>query len=389
VERPPRRRALVRSLALAAVTALAVTSYVLGTSSAPKVAVSKVAHVYPSQALALLNATGYVVPQTKADVASKATGRLEKLEVEEGMMVKKDQVLARIENQDLVAGMNQALANIEVAKTNLAKAEAEQREAALILNRSRALLPKKFVSQNAYDADVARHATAVAQVANAKASIVAARAAYRAARMAVEYTLIRAPFDGIVLSKHANVGDVLAPLSPATESKGAVVSMADMSTLQVEADVSESSLLQVRLGQPCEIQLDALPDVRLRGAVNRIVPTVDRAKATIMVKVDFLDKDSRILPDMSAKVAFLSRELGNEELQPVTVVSPSAIVERDGHPVAFLVQGERVKTVVVETAGKVGDLAVVTKGLALGDQVVLQPPERLADGSEIRPDETR
>lgn len=379
----------MRALALVVAVALAAALYFFGQASTPKLAVAKVAQIYPSQALALLNATGYVVPQTKADVASKATGRLEKLEVREGMMVKKDQVLARIENQDLVASMNQARANVDVARTNLARAEAEQREAALNLNRARMLLPKKFISQGAYDGYVARHDTSVALVNNAKAAIVAAQAAYRAAQMAVDYTLIRAPFDGIILSKHANIGDVLAPLSPATQSKGAVVSMADMSTLQVEADVSESSLLQVHVGQPCEIQLDALPDVRLRGAVNRIVPTVDRAKATVMVKVDFLDKDSRILPDMSAKVAFLSRELGAEERKPVNAVPPAAIVEREGHPAAFLVQGERVKLIAVETAGRIGELTVVKRGLESGDRVVLHPPERLADGAEIRPEEAR
>ena len=390
-EQLPKKRGgnAARSLLLIGVIGLTVGMYLWAKASIPKVAVTKVSRIYPSQALTLLNATGYVVPQTKADVASKATGRLEKLEVEEGMMVKKDQVLARIENQDLVASMNQALANIEVARTNLAKAEAEQKEAALILNRARTLLQKKFVSKEAYDADVARHDTAVAQVNNAKASIVAAEAAHRAARMAVEYTLIRAPFDGIILSKHADVGDVLAPFSPTTQSKGAVVSMADMATLQVEADVSESSLLQVHAGQPCEIQLDALPDVRLAGAVRRIVPTVDRTKATIMVKVDFLDKDSRVLPDMSAKVAFLSRELGEEELKPITVVPPAAIVERNGHPTAFLVRETGVKEVLVETEGQIGDLAVVKKGLEPGDEVVLQPSQRLTDGSEIRLDEAK
>jgi RND family efflux transporter MFP subunit len=200
----------------------------------------------------------------------------------------------------------------------------------------------------------------------------------------VEYTLIRAPFDGVVVSKHANVGDVLAPFSSTTQSKGAVVSMADLDTLEVEADVSESSLLQVRPGQPCEIQLDALSDVRLRGIVQRIVPTVDRAKATVMVKVGFVDKDSRILPDMSAKVAFLSRALMPEELKPVTVVPASAIVERNGHPSAFRVEGERVKEVLVDTAKTMGDLSTVRQGLDPGDQVVLQPPSQLRDGSAVR-----
>lgn len=384
LERPLRRSRITVALSALLIVAMVVAAYVFARSSALEIAVVRVTSVYPSQALALLSATGYVVPQTKADVASKATGRLETLEVEEGMMVKKDQILARIENQDLVATVNQALANIEVARTNLRKAEAEQRESALALHRARTLLQRKFVSQELYDAEVARHDKAVASVNNAKAAIVAARAAHRGAEIAVEYTLIRAPFDGVIVSKHADVGDVLAPFSSTTQSKGAVVSMADLDTLEVEADVSESSLLQVRPGQPCEIQLDALSDVRLRGTVQRIVPTVDRAKATVMVKVGFVDKDSRILPDMSAKVAFLSRALVPEELKPVTLVPASAIVDRDGHPSAFLVEGKVAREVIVNTGTRMGDLLTVGQGLHPGDRVVLQPPAQMRDGSAVR-----
>ena len=139
-----------------------------------------------------------------------------------------------------------------------------------------------------------------------KASIAVAQANLRVAQVAVDQTLIRAPFDGVVLTKNANVGDVITPFSSAPDAKGAVVTMADMTTLEVEADVSESNLSKVRIGQPCEIQLDALPDQRFRGVVSRTVPTVDRAKATVMVKIRFVDTDPRVLPEMSAKVAFLS-----------------------------------------------------------------------------------
>ena len=134
------------------------------------------------------------------------------------------------------------------------------------------------------------------------------QANYRAAQIAVEQTLIRAPFDGVVLTKNANVGDVITPFSSALEAKGAVVTMADMETLEVEADVSESNLPKVRLEQPCEIQLDALPDLRLRGVVQRIVPTVDRAKATVLVKIKFIDHAPQVLPEMSAKIAFWKRK---------------------------------------------------------------------------------
>jgi RND family efflux transporter MFP subunit len=340
--------------------------------------------IFPSQAYTLLSASGYVVPQTKADVASKATGRLEKLEVEEGSVVKTGQILARIENRDITANLNQAAANVLVAKTNLQKAEAELRESSLALNRVRTLAARKFVSPEAVDTEIARHAKAVASVDSAKAEIAAAEAAYEGAQVALEYTLIRAPFDGVVLSKHADIGDILAPFSSTSQSKGSVVSMADLNTLKVEADVSESSLSKVRLGQPCEIQLDALPDRRYRGVVDQIVPTVDRTKATVMVKVGFIDKDSRILPDMSAKVAFLSREVQAGREQPVTAVLASALVKRNGGDAAFRVEGRRARKVPVETGDRLGDFTVIRNGLKPGDQVVLQPPSGLEDGSPLR-----
>lgn len=346
--------------------------------------VATVSNIFPSQAFTLLNATGYVVPQTKADVASKATGRLEKLDVEEGSYVKKNQIIAQLENRDLVASLNQAAANVAVAKTDLLKAEAELKESTLALNRARTLVQKKFVSQELYDAEIARHEKAVAAVASAKSAITAAEAAYQGAQVALDYTFIRAPFDGVILSKNADIGDILAPFSSTMLSKGTVVSMADMNTLEVEVDVAESNLNQVRIGQPCEIQLDALPDDRFRCLVDRIVPTVDRTKATVLVKVRFIDKDERILPDMSAKVAFLSRELAPDQRKAVPGAPAAAIVTRGAERVAFVLNGNRAKEVPVDTGERMGDWVVVKNGLKTGDRVVLNPPERIKDGAEVR-----
>ena len=380
--RKPFKRSLVL-VAVAIVVLLAYLFFVGMLGSAVSVDVGTVATFYPSQAYTLLNATGYVVPQTKADVASKATGRLEWMEVEEGSRVMKGDVVARLENQDVTAAMEQAEANVGVAKASLKQAQAELKEAALALKRTKKLIKRKFVSEEIHDAAVARYDKAAAAVDSAKAAIIAAKAAYNSAKIAVEYTLIRAPFDGVILSKHADIGDVVAPFSSTTESKGAVVSMADMDTLEVEADVSESNLAKVQLTQPCEIQLDALPESRFRCIVHRIVPTVDRSKATVLVKVRFVDKDSRILPDMSAKVAFLSKEMTPERRKPVTVVQPSAIASRNGANMVFLIDGNKVQEIPVDTAGQIGDLIVVSKGLSPGDKVVLKPSQDLADGSEI------
>jgi RND family efflux transporter MFP subunit len=210
-----------------------------------------------------------------------------------------------------------------------------------------------------------------------------AEANYRATAVAVEQTIIRAPFDGVILTKNANVGDIITPFSSAADSKGAVVNIADMSTLEVEADVSENSLAKIVVDMPVEIQLDAFPDLRLLGRVSRIVPTVDRSKATVLVKVEFVEKDKRVLPDMSAKVAFLQRALTAEERKPVTALQPAAVVKRDGKDVVFVVDDKNiVKLVTVTTSGKIGDLVQVS-GVNPGDRVALKPDDKLKDGGEI------
>lgn len=379
---PQRRRSLKLWVVLAVLAAL-ILYYAFGYRPETPVESMVVTAAYPSQAFTVLNATGYVVAQRKAAVASKATGRLEWLGVREGSLVKQGEVLARLENRDVTASLDQAAANIKLAQANLEQGQAEFTDAGNALNRSRDLLAKKFVSQAAHDTVIARHEKARAAISGYQAAVAVAKANHRAAQVAVDQTLIRAPFDGVVLTKNANVGDVITPFSSATGSQAAVVTMADMTTLEVEADVSESSLAKVRLDQPCEIQLDALPDLRLRGVVHRLVPTVDRAKATVMVKIGFVDKDTRILPEMSAKVAFLSQPVPDDQRGARTVVQPAAIVERNGRSVVFVIGNGKVSQVEVQTAGRIGEMIEVVKGVAPGDRVVLKPSGKLRDGAAV------
>lgn len=377
----PRRRKY-RWWWLAALAAAAALFWAVNRNAAVQVELSAVSQAYPSQAHTLLNATGYVVAQRKAAVASKATGRLEWLNVREGSQVKAGEVLARLESSDVTAQMKQAAAGVDVARANLEQGEAELKDAGRALERSRDLLAKKFVSPAAHDAVVARHEKALAAIHSFRASIAVAQANLRVAQVAVEQTLIRAPFDGVVLTKNANVGDVITPFSSALGSQAAVVTMADMSTLEVEADVSEANLAKVRVGQPCEIQLDALPGQRFRGVVQRTVPTVDRAKATVLVKLRFVDTDPRILPEMSAKVAFLEKEMPEVERTARSVVQPSAVVERNGASVLFTVKDGRAVQVAVKKGMVIGELLEVS-GVAAGDKVVLRPPEKLRDGMAV------
>jgi len=176
---------------------------------------------------------------------------------------------------------------------------------------------------------------------------------------------------------------VITPFSSALGSQAAVVTMADMSTLEVEADVSESNLEKIQPNQPCEIQLDALPGVRFRGRLLRMVPTVDRAKATVMAKIKFTELDPRILPEMSAKVSFLSQEMPEGERTARTVLQPAAIVQRDGKSVVFVIKGDKVSQVAIETGAKIGEMVEIKSGVTAGDRVVMRPSEKLHDGAPI------
>ena len=219
-----------------------------------------------------------------------------------------------------------------------------------------------------------------------QASIGSAEAGVTGAGVALDNTLIRAPFDGTVLTKDANVGEVVAPFGAASNSRGAVVTMADMSSLEVEADVSESNITRVKIGQPTDIVLDAYPEVRYQGYVSKIVPTADRAKATVLTKVRFKARDDRVLPEMSAKVAFLSRELDSSSSQqkPVLTVPFSSVVSKDGNETVLLVRDNIVSEVPVSIGARLGDRIEIKEGLTERDQVVLHPLPGLSSSTKVK-----
>ncbi len=385
VVRPVKRKKLVFRLSIAFAAILAVFLFFSGKlTPAVQVEVATISDVYPYQALTLLNASGYVVAQRKAAVAAKTTSSLEWLGVEEGSRVRKGEVIARLEGKDVAAARNQAAANLKVSEQNLNQAKAELHDATLAYNRQRELVKQGIVAQADFDAADARYKKARAGEAGGESAVKAARAALRAADVAVEYTLIRAPFDAVVLTKNADVGDIITPLGAAANAKASVVTIADLGSLQVEADVSESNLEKVRVGQPCEISLDALPEDRFRGIVHMIVPTADRSKATVLVKVRFVDQDKRVLPEMSATVAFLSKPAPAAERKPKTAVSPAAVAIREGRKVVFLLKGDRVVETPVETGAMIGDYVEIKRGAKAGEKVVLKPPGKLKNGSKVK-----
>jgi RND family efflux transporter MFP subunit len=383
---PVRRKRRGRWIALA-LAALVVVAALVAYALQPKVFTVQTTAVvtsYPSQQYVVLNATGYVVAQRKAAIASKATGRLEWLGVTEGSRVKEGDLIARLDNRDVVAQAQMAEANVKAAAASIDQALVEQKNAQVELARNKDLVAKGFISRSALDTAQARLDRSIAGTANARAAFASAQASARNAQVSVDYTEIRAPFDGVILSKSANVGDMVTPFSSATDSKGAVVNMADMSTLEVEADVSESSLSKIQPGQAAEILLDALPDTRFRGRVSRMVPTVDRAKATVMTKVRFDAIDPRILPEMSAKVSFLSQDVTAEQQKAYTTVAADAIVQRDGKSVVFVVKDEHATAVPVQPGIKIGDVTAITGDVKSGDRVVLKPAADMASGAAVK-----
>jgi len=395
------RRLPWRWIALGAV-ALAAAGLALAPRS-PEVQTTTVLQSTPSQQYLQLTASGYVVAQRRAAVASKATGRLIELLVREGSLLKKGELIARLDASDVQAGIGTAQAGVRLAEAAQRQSQAGVRQAEVELinaeaeyQRSRSLQAQGFVSAQAMEAaqrrlDAARAAQASAQagVAQAQAGVGQAQALLKVQEVNRDFTEIRAPFDGIVLLKNANVGDIITPFSNAAGSQGAVVTMADMSTLEVEADVSEGSLSKAAKGQPVEITLDALPGQRFRGRVGGIVPTVDRAKATVITKVQFEGKlDPRILPEMSAKVAFLSQAPTEAEQQPVLAVNPKALLERDGKSYLFRLkrEGEKelLEAVEVKKGRMLGDVLEVSGAIKSGERLVLAPTDKLKDGAQVK-----
>lgn len=327
-----------------------------------------------SSSSAILNASGYVVAQRKAAVASKGTGRLVYLGVVEGDQVKKDQIIARLEDNDIKAQLDQARANLKLAEADLNDAEN-------FYKRQKELFSKGLISQQEFETAEARYNRTLASIDLAKAQVTAAE-------VALENTLIRAPFDGTVLTKNADVGEIVSPFGASINSRAAVVTMADMSSLQVETDVSESNIEKISIMQNCEITLDAYPEKRYPGYVAKIVPTADRSKATVLVKVGFKEYDSRVLPEMSAKVAFLMLEEDKNksevEEKPTLVVPLSSVAKRSGIDVVFIVKEEKAVEVQVQLGRKFGNYVEVISGLEPGEQIIETVSEKINTGVEVK-----
>lgn len=347
---------------------------------------STVQRLSPSSAQSLLTATGYVVAQRRAAVASKGAGRLEKLNVEEGDKVKSGDIIARLEAKDVDASLNAARARLAQAEAELERVRANAHQARVNFDRVRQLLVARLVSQSDFDNAQAGDNAAAAAVNAASAAVRSAEADVRWAEVQVENTYIKAPFDGTVLTKDADVGEVVAPFASSASSKGAVVTLADMTSLEVEADVSESNIQRVKPGQPCLIVLDAFPADAYKGSVKKVVPTADRSKATVKTKVSFDSLDARVLPEMSAKVSFLPADMDPGAVSTKTVLSvpKAALTDRSGKTVVYVVRQGIAYETPVSSGETYGGAIEITSGLQVDEVVVLYPPPQMQDRDRIK-----
>ncbi len=344
----------------------------------------KASITFPSRAMTILNASGYVVAQRKAAVSSKATGRIEHLYVEEGSFVKQGNVVAQLENSDLEAAVDEAKASLSVSRADLNNADAELDDATLNFNRQKVLKQSGSVSEQAFDSAEARYKKAKAAYRSAKFRVDKAEAAVKVSEVNLDQSYIRAPFDGVILTKSAEEGEVVAPMGASLNAKASVVSMADMKSLMVEVDVAESSLEKVKIGGPAEIRLDAFPNDRFEGKVYMIVPTADRSKATVLAKIKFDIVSEKVLPEMSAKVSFLSRALKKGENKPFLGVPTNSILKEDSSFIVYRVKDSLAQANSIETGRSWGETTEILSGLKEGDTIVMKPDSRLNDGRRVK-----
>ncbi|HEU5443671.1 MAG TPA: efflux RND transporter periplasmic adaptor subunit [Steroidobacteraceae bacterium] len=339
---------------------------------------------------AILQATGYVTAERETTVSSQIAGQVSQVYVQEGEHVHRGQVLARLEDSAQRVALEQTRAQLAASQAQLRQYQVQLAQARRDFARDQALIGQHLVSEQNFETARTQVATLAAQVLTQQRAVAVAQAGVRAAQVQEDYTIVQAPFSGVVVDKAAQMGEMISPIfgGGGFEAAG-IVTIVDMSSLEVDVDVNEAYIHRVKPGQPALAVLDAYPDWQIPAHVIAIVPTADKSKATVKVRVAFEKLDSRILPDMGVRVSFLEEASGQAggpsggSLPAGTVWVPaSAVVQRDGHSVVFVVQGGEAHQASVTPGESRGDLRAV-QGIANGAAVVRSPPPRLNDGARI------
>ena len=334
----------------------------------------------------VLNASGYVTARRRATVSSKITGKVVEVNVDEGMAVREGQVLARLDDSTARAMLALAQAQVEAARRAVRENEVRLAEARLTLGRREQLRADGIVTQAEVDQAQAEADSIEARIAAARQQVAVAESQVALQQTELDNTVIRAPFSGVAISKDAQPGEMVSPVSAGGGfTRTGICTIVDMTSLEIEVDVNESYINRVVPDQAVTAVLDAYPDWEIPARVITSVPTADRQKATVLVRIGFAELDPRILPDMGVKVTFLREadDTATPEARPVSLVPASAVQTDGGQSYVFIVRQDTVERRAIQTAGTDGDRLEVTAGLMAGDRVVVAPPPELADGLPV------
>ena len=343
--------------------------------------------------LPVLVATGYVVARRSSDVGVKTGGRLARLTFEEGTRVRKGAVIAEIEHADTDAQLEASRRMVAEAEAQLTQAIAARDEDIRGYDRQKALMRDGITTDAALTGAQAAAAVSAARVRSAEAAIASSRARVRVAEEALENTNVRAPFDGVVIKKRAEVGETVSPFGvqgQASREGGAIATIADLGELEVQTEVSENSVAKLTAAMPAEVKLQAYPDQIYRGRLRQIFPSADRAKAIVEVRVTILDADPHVKPEMTASVTFQeprkadAAPLAAAPAAPIVVIPKRTVTEQNGGPVVWVVTGTTAARRAVVLGRERLDQVEVRSGVAPGDALIINPPPTLTDRGVVR-----
>ena len=335
---------------------------------------------------ALLEASGYVVARRQATVSSKIIGRVDQVLIEDGQHVRAGQVIARLDPSNVRASLAQAMAGARAAEANLKVAEVAESNAGPKYQRNKRLNEQGWLSEQAVEDSLAAYDNARYQVVASRRSLEVAQAQVQVNARSLDDTVVRAPFDGVVTEKVAQPGEIVAPSSAGGGfTRTGIGTIVDMSSLEVEVDVSENQVSRVHAGMPATVRLNAYPDWEIPAVVEAVIPTADRSKATVKVRVSFQQLDPRIVPEMGARVAFLSAPLQAQALSARATTVPAAAVKAEDstHGVVFVLDGSRLERRAVRLGPRSGDDQQVAGGLRAGEEVALGDLSKFHDGMTV------
>ena len=388
-KRQERKTGKIFGIILAAilVVALVAGATFYSRNSAPVVEVAAAQKAGNAGPTALLNASGYVTPRRRATIAAKITGRVIGVYFDEGVHVKEGQILAKLDDSDVKRALDSAVADRNSTKAQIADYEVQLKNAELLVHRSKELQAAGVQSQEILDNAVTSADSLRAKIALTKEQVAAAESRINEAQQAVDNTVIRAPFEGIVVSKDAQVGEMVSPISAGGGfTRTGIATIVDMNSNEIEVDVNEAYIARVVPEQRVTAVLDAYPDWQIPSKVRTVIPTADRQKATVKVRISFIKLDPKILPDMGVKVTFLGDEPKKQAgaVEPVATVPTAALRDDNGSKIVYIVKDNKLERRAVKPGNPRGSDTEIFAGLTPGDLVVTKGPPDLHDGESIQ-----